>query len=102
MARHLHDQYDVFESRRETLRIEKASPGGSTTIRLIGHLRSEHIEELRKQLPQKDPGFVLDLTELMFVDVDVVRFLGACEAGGAEVINCSAYIREWMNEERKV
>ena len=84
------------------MRIEKASPGGRTTIRLIGHFRSEHIEELRKHLPQKGPGLVLDLTELMFVDVDVVRFLGAYEAGGAEVINCAAYIREWMNEERKV
>ena len=84
------------------MRIEKNSPGGRTTIRLIGHFRLEHIEELRKQLPQNGPGFVLDLTELMLVDVDVVRFLEACEAGGAEVINCAPYIREWMNLERKL
>ena len=84
------------------MRIEKTSPGGRTTIRLIGHFQSEHIEELQKQLRQNGPRFVLDLTELMLVDVDVVRFLGTCEAAGAEVTNCAPYIREWMNQERKV
>lgn len=92
---------NVFESRRNTLRIEKDSLGGRTTIRLIGNFRSEHIEELQKQLPDDDSPFVLDLTELMLVDGDVVHFLGACEASGAEVIHCAPYIREWMNQERK-
>jgi anti-anti-sigma regulatory factor len=78
------------------------SQGGRTMIRLIGHFRVEHIEELQKQFRQKGPRFVLDLTELTLVDVDVIRFLGTCEAGGAEVINCAPYIREWMNQERKV
>jgi hypothetical protein len=71
-------------------------------IRLIGHFHVEHIEELQRQFRQNDPQFVLDLTELTLVDVDVVRFLGTCEAGGAEVINCAPYIREWMNQEREV
>ena len=85
-----------------TLRIEKDSQRGRTTIRLIGHFQSEHIEELQKQLRQNGPRFVLDLTELTLVDVDVVRFLGTCEAGGVELVNCSPYIREWMDQERKV
>ena len=84
------------------MRIEKDSQGGKTTLRLIGHFQSEHIEELQKQLRQNGPRFVLDLAELTLVDVDVVRFLGTCEAGGAKVVNCSTYIREWMNQERKV
>jgi hypothetical protein len=84
------------------LRIEKDSQGGTTTIRLIGHFQFEHIEELQKQLRQDGPRFVLDLVELTLVDVDVVRFLGGCEAGGVEVVNCSPYIREWMNQERSV
>ncbi len=71
-------------------------------IRLIGHFQTEHIEELQKRFRQHDPRCVLDLTELTLVDVDVVRFLGTCEADGAEVINCAPYIREWMNQERKV
>lgn len=83
------------------MRIEKHSRGGRTTIRLIGHFQEEHIEELQKQFSQNGFQFVLDLTELTVVDVDVVRFLGTCEAGGAEVINCAPYIRQWMNQERK-
>ena len=85
------------------MRIEKNSHGGRITIRLIGRFQSEHIEELQKQLlRQNGPGFVLDLTELTLVDLDVIRFLGICEAAGLEVINCAPYIREWMNQERKV
>lgn len=91
-----------FESRPQALRIEEDSGDGRTTIRLIGHFQVEHIEELQKHLRQNGPRLVLDLRELTLVDVDVVRFLGTCEAGGVEVVNCSPYIREWMNQERKV
>ncbi len=41
----------------------------------------------------------LDLDEVTLVDVDVVRFLGACQAEGTEVLRCSPYIREWMFRE---
>ena len=85
-----------------TLRIEKDSQRGRTTIRLIGHFQLQHIEELQKQLlRQKSPRCVLDLTELTLVDLDVIRFLGTCEACGTEVINCAPYIREWINQERE-
>lgn len=85
-----------------TLRIEKDSQGGRITIRLIGHFQLEHVNELQKQLEQNGAQFVLDLKELTLVDVDVVRFLGTCEASGVELVNCSPYIREWMNQEGKV
>ena len=86
-----------------TLRIEKDSQRGRITIRLIGHFQVEHIEELQKQLlRQKGFRLVLDLTELTLVDLDVIRFLGTCEAAGTEVINCCPYIREWIDQERKV
>ena len=84
------------------MRIEKDSQGGITTIRLIGHFQSEHIRELNNQLRHDGPRFVLDLTEVTLVEVDIVRFLGICEAGGVEIVNCSAYIREWMKQEKKV
>lgn len=84
------------------VRIEKDSQGGITTIRLIGHFQSEHVGELKKQLQHQGPRFVLDLTEVTLVDLDVVRFLGICEVGGLEIVNCSPYIREWMKQERKV
>ena len=84
------------------MRIERRSQRGKTTIRLIGHFQVEHIEELRKQLNQNGSQFVLDLTELTLVDLDVIRFLGTCEASGIKLVNCSPYVREWMNQEGKV
>ena len=81
--------------------IEKHSQRGKTTIRLIGHFQLEHVEELQKQFEHNGSQFVLDLTELTVVDVDIVRFLGTCEASGVKLANCSPYIREWMNQERK-
>ncbi len=84
------------------LRIEKDSQRGKTTIRLIGHFQLEHVEELQKQFEQNGSQFVLDLTELTLVDLDIVRFLGTCEASGVKLVNCSRYIREWMDQEGKV
>ena len=84
------------------MRIEKHSQRGKTTIRLIGHFQLEHVNELQKQLEQNGSQVVLDLTELTLVDIDIIRFLGTCEASGVELVNCSPYIREWMKEEREV
>jgi len=42
----------------------------------------------------------MDLDEVDLVDIDAVRFLNACETQDVEVVNCSAYIQEWMFQER--
>jgi anti-anti-sigma regulatory factor len=84
-----------------TLKIERNSRGGRTTIRLIGHFQSEHIEELKKQLQDNGPQLVLDLKEVTVVDAEVVRFLGACKADRVKIVHCSPYIRKWMAQERK-
>ena len=84
-----------------TLKIERNSRGGRTTIRLIGQFQSEHIGELEKQLQDNGPQLVLDLKEVTVVDVGVVRFLGVCKADGVKIVHCSPYIRKWMAQERK-
>ena len=83
-----------------TLKIEKYSAGDSTTIRLIGRMRAEHLEELEKQIRESGPAVTLDLEEVTLVDVEIVRFLGACEARGVALLNCSPYIRDWIGKER--
>ena len=83
-----------------TLKIEKYSDGNSTTIRLIGRMQAEHLEELEKQIRESGPAITLDLEEVTLVDVQVVRFLGACEAQGITLLNCSPYIRDWIGKER--
>ena len=83
-----------------TLKIERYSDGHSTTIRLIGRMREEHLEELEKQIRESGPTITLDLEEVTLIDVESVRFLGTCEARGATLLNCSPYIRDWIGKER--
>jgi hypothetical protein len=83
------------------MKIDKASQRGKTTVRLSGHFQAEHVGELDKQLQDNGPWFVLDLKEGTIVDVEVVRFLGACEANGVKIVHCPQYIRAWMNRERE-
>ncbi len=56
--------------------------------------------ELEKQVRESESKIVLDLEEVNLVDVEAVRFLGACEAQGVTLLNCSPYIRDWIGKER--
>ena len=83
-----------------TLKIEKYSDGKCATIRLIGRMRAEHLEELENQIGESGPAIILDLEDVTLVDVEIVRFLGGCEARGVTLLNCSPYIRDWIGKER--
>jgi anti-anti-sigma regulatory factor len=83
-----------------TLKIERYSDEYSTTIRLIGRMRAEHVPEMEKQIRESESKIVLDLEELNLVDVEAVRFLGSCEVAGVTLANCSPYIRDWIGKER--
>ena len=84
-----------------TLKIERNSDGRRTVIRLIFGASSigtsRGIEETDGR--QRPPiGFDMECVTL--VDLEVVRFLNACEKSGIELIHCSPYIREWMGCEQ--
>jgi len=83
-----------------TLKIEKSSDGQGTTIRLIGRIRAQHLEELEKQIEESESKIALDLEQVTLVDVQAVRFLGWCEAQGVTLRNCSLYITDWIAKER--
>jgi len=83
-----------------TFKIEKHCDGHSTTIRLIGRMRAEHLSELEQQIKESESKIVLDLEELNLVDVEAIRFLGMCETRGVTLLNCSPYIRDWIGKER--
>ena len=83
-----------------TLKIVKRSDGARTIFKISGRIRSGDLEELRGQMGGYAAGIVLDLEEVTLVDVDVVRFLGMCEAKGVELAYCSPYIREWIFREQ--
>ena len=83
-----------------TLRIEPVSDEHGMTIRLIGRMQAQHVEELKSQIGDRGAGVVLDLGELSLVDIDAVRFLGTCQAGGISIIHCPPYINDWIAKER--
>jgi hypothetical protein len=83
-----------------TLRIESLVGEHGTTLKLIGRIRAEHLDELRRQIAASKPR-ALELKEVTLVDADTVRFLGSCESEGIHLLNCSAYIREWIVRERE-
>jgi len=84
-----------------TLRIEKGSDGARTVFRVSGRIGSENLRELKAEILGNRGPAVLDLEHVTLVDVEGVRFLGACEANGIELTQCSLYIREWMARERE-
>ena len=84
-----------------TLKIEKTLVEHGTTIKLIGRIRAEHLSELKAQISVSVSKIVLELGEVSLVDADAVRFLSTCESQGIQLLNCSAYIREWIVREKE-
>jgi anti-anti-sigma regulatory factor len=84
-----------------TLRIESVSDEHGTRIRLIGRMQAQHVEELQAQIGASGARVVLDLEELNLVDIDAVRFLGTCQAGGISLVHCPPYIHDWIANERR-
>jgi hypothetical protein len=82
------------------LRIEKNSGGCSTKLRLSGRIQSDQIASIRSEMDDACTSNILDLSEVTLVDLWVVRFLIRCEDTGVQLVQCPAYIREWMLRER--
>jgi anti-anti-sigma regulatory factor len=84
-----------------TLRINISNERDRVVFTLTGRIQAEQVSELQNLLLQlPDHNLVLDLREVKLVDRDAVRFLAGLEAEGAELRNCSAFIREWISRER--
>ncbi|MGB7844655.1 MAG: hypothetical protein WBL63_03505 [Candidatus Acidiferrum sp.] len=82
------------------LRIEKYSDVCVTRLILSGRIQSDHIACLRSAMSDGCPRKVLDLSEIMLVDIGVIRFLVRCEEEGIELLQCLPYVREWLLRER--
>ena len=82
------------------LRIEKHSDGCVNTLRLSGRVQSDHIACIRSAMNGGGARKILDLSEVILVDIAVVRFLITFEEEGVELVQCPLYVREWMLRER--
>jgi hypothetical protein len=85
-----------------TLRIQRLVESELVVFKLTGRVQAEDVPELLLLLRSESSGrgVLLDLTDVRLVDRDAVHFLAQSEAGGAELRNCSAYIREWIAQEK--
>jgi len=85
-----------------TLRIQRSAERERVVFTLMGRIQAEQVLELLALLRSESSayGIVLDLEQVKLVDRDAVLFLALSEALGAELRNCSAYIRKWINQER--
>jgi hypothetical protein len=81
-------------------KIERASNGSGTTLRLIGRIEADDIPELEKAIDNARGTETIDLDDVTLAGGDAVRFLGACEERGVELLHCPPYIREWIVRER--
>lgn len=84
-------------------KVQKTEQGGLVVLLVSGRIEGEHLTELRKafNVETKNQNFILDMSEVRLVDQDSIEFLSRCEANGAELRNCPAYIREWIERDRE-
>jgi anti-anti-sigma regulatory factor len=84
-----------------TLRIQRSAKEDVVTFTLSGRIKAEEIAELQRlfEIERQGHCIVLDLKEVKLVDQDAVRFLAGCEANGTQLVNCPAYVREWIARE---
>jgi hypothetical protein len=85
-----------------TFRIQRAAKEDVVTLALSGWIKAEEVAELQRLFDVEGHvrRIVLDLKEVKLADQDAVRFLARCEANGTRLVDCPAYIREWIAGER--
>ena len=74
---------------------------GDVVFTVSGRLDGDNVNELSTLLAGESPdkALVLDLKDVVLVDRDAIRFLGARERKGILLRNCPPYIREWIARE---
>ena len=85
------------------LRIQSSEANGEVIFTLSGQMDEEPIAELETLIRSEGNGrgIVLDLKDLTLVGQDAISFLGRCEANSITLKNCPAYVREWINAQRR-
>lgn len=83
------------------LKIETIKGEEGTSIKLIGRLRAESLPDLKAELKASGTALALEMDEVTLVDVEVVRFLSACETQGIQLRGCPPYIRQWIAQEKE-
>ena len=84
------------------LRIHR-SENGEVVYTLSGQMDAEAIAEVETLINSEAKGclIVLDLKDLTLVNENAITFFVRCEANSITLKNCPAYVREWINAQRR-
>ena len=84
------------------LRIDKSKNSEFVIFTLSGRIENKKIIELQEILASHEESrkIAFDLKDVTLVDQRSVEFLAECQAQGAELWNCPAYLREWIERSR--
>ena len=84
------------------LKIQRTS-NGQVVFALSGRMDEEHIAELETLIRSETNRrrIVLDLEHLTLAGQEAISFLERCEADGITLMNCAAYVREWITRQRR-
>ena len=69
---------------------------------ISGRLEREHIADLEALVLAEAGGrrVLLDLKDVTLAGQDGIDFLARCEEAGITLVNCAAYVREWVARQR--
>jgi hypothetical protein len=84
------------------LRIRR-SANDEVVFALSGQMEEDPIAELEALISSEANGrrIVLDLKDVTLVNENAITFLVRCEANSITLKNCPAYVREWINAQRR-
>jgi ABC-type transporter Mla MlaB component len=94
--------YEIGKKGELMWKVQRTDDGGLLVLLVSGRIEREHLTKLREVFTAEtgNRNVILDMKEVKLVDQEAITFLAHCEESGAELRNCPAYIREWM-ERRK-
>lgn len=84
-----------------SFRIDCFIDGEGVILHVSGRIHGENVDTLRELLGRQNGRVVIDLEEVALVDREAVAFLALSEIDGIELRNCPAYIREWVDREKR-
>jgi anti-anti-sigma regulatory factor len=94
--------FDSSSKRGQMLKIQRTS-NGQVVFALSGRMDEEHIAELEILIRSEINGrrIVLDLKDVTLAGQEAINFLERCEAHGITLMNCAAYVRDWITRQRR-
>ena len=88
-----------------TCKIERVvSPDGFVVLQITGRIDGPDVEILRELMGREETAnstLAIDLRDVTLISRDAIRLMSTVEAGGTELRNCPAYIRNWVSRDKR-